>query len=29
MDIEKIIEMANYYMDTVEKENVNLYSKFE
>jgi hypothetical protein len=30
MDIEKIIEMANYYMDTVKnKENVKLYSKFE
>ena len=30
MDIEKIIEMANYYMNTVEnKENVKLYSKFE
>lgn len=28
MDIEKIIEMANYYMETIE-ENKTLYSKFE
>jgi hypothetical protein len=29
MDIVKIIEMANYYMENVEKYQVNLYPKFE
>ena len=29
MNIEKIIEMANYYMETIGKHEVKLYSKFE
>ena len=29
MDIEKIIEMANYYMETMGKHEVKLYLKFE
>lgn len=29
MDIEKIIEMANYYMETIGKHEVRLYPKFE